>query len=266
MEGEAGDKYKTVCILYRDVSRKKLVACGWIGEKGWILYMTHCHDFHPRFSQNEENLSKNILEQYCYSNGSAPCMYVAVYRFIKEQLHLHLLTLTVSHISIPVQILGNNRLKFFPTKIRGFATELRTNLLLYTAATYLYAHSDVPSKRCFALTCWCCACLGWSGQQAPWSVSPGCACRPEGCSPSCSSWGRRCWCFLTLMPWLPDGAHTLSPEKLMVHMEVAPLHLPTPWAKKSPVRSKCESFDSSFLTALYSFTQSFLFLSTPIQF
>lgn len=55
-------------------------------------------------------------------------------------------SLTITHISIPVQLPGNDRLKFYSTEI-----------LLYLlqnsgprAYTYLYVCSDIPSKRCFA--------------------------------------------------------------------------------------------------------------------
>lgn len=62
-----------------------------IGEKGWALCMTYYQYFQARCAGNEGNLNKNTLLKcyrsngpYSYSEGYGWCMYLAVYRFIKE--------------------------------------------------------------------------------------------------------------------------------------------------------------------------------------
>lgn len=78
-----------------------------------------------------------------------------------------------------VQFLGNKRLKICYMEIRAFVTELRTNVLVHTAHTYLYVYRDVPSQRCFSFT-WHlpgCACMGQTGQVASGVLVCGHTCR-----------------------------------------------------------------------------------------
>lgn len=52
--------------------------------------------------ENEENLNKNTLQQYCYSIELRQHIYLALYKFFKEWFHLHLLP--VSTVSWKQQI------------------------------------------------------------------------------------------------------------------------------------------------------------------
>lgn len=174
-------------------------------------------------------------------------------------------SLTVSPISIPVQIPGNNRLKFYSIKIRGFATELRTNLLLYLAHTYLYAYSNVPSKRCFAFTWYCYACMGQTGSLAKWGVSLWPCLEARGLQNLLQPLGQT---LLLLsyqrysMSWLPDGAHMPSLEKPVVHVEMAVSHaLCHTMSKDIPSPSKCKpkSFDCYCFPTLFFICSGFSF-------
>lgn len=77
-------------------------------------------------------------------------------------------------------------------RISSFAMELRTNVLVYMAHTYLYVYRDVPSKRCFSFTWGIYLAVPAWGRQGRWQG--GCwlvaTFTGGGCSPSCSPWGR----------------------------------------------------------------------------
>lgn len=192
-------------------------------------------------------------------------------------------SLTVSHICIPVQLPGDNRLKFYSIKIKGFATELRTNLLLYIAYIYLHVYSNVPSKRCFAFTWYCYACMGQTGQLAKWGVSLWPCLQARGLAvPPVAVGADAVAAFLSAVlnvtaAWWSSHAITgkasgaqrwlCTTVSTVVEMAVSHTFAHT-MSKDIPSPSKCKpkSFDCQCFPALYSFAQGFLFLSTPNKF
>lgn len=70
-------------------------------------------------------------------------------------------------------------------RISSFAMELRTNVLVHGAYTYLYVYGDVPSKRRFSFTWYLsgCACMGQTGKVANGVLACGHICRQGAAAP-----------------------------------------------------------------------------------